>query len=230
MSIDKRKKYFLAIDVEGVGELDSPLTYDIGGAVIDKRGTIYESFSFVVRDVFFNPEVDMATAYYADKIDTHYKPGIKSGKFDVRKFNHVKFFIRDLIKKYDIKKAFAYNASYDRGALNNTSAFITPEYKYFLPYGVEIGCIWHMACQVICTQKSYKKFAKENGLVSEKGNIRTSAEAVYAYMIDDPNYQEEHTGFEDVKIEAEILARCFRQKKKMSTKINRLCWRIPQRA
>ena len=32
---------------------------------------------------------------------------------------------------------------------------------------------------------------------------------------------------EDVLIEVQIMAWCFKQKKKMSRKINRVCWRIP---
>jgi hypothetical protein len=86
-----------------------------------------------------------------------------------------------------------------------------------------------MSCQVICTQKSYKKFIDDNGLRTEKGNMKTSAEIVYAYMIDDAKFEEQHTGYEDVKIEVAIMARCFRQHKKMNTSINYACWRIPQR-
>lgn len=228
MKVDKRKNYYLVLDVEGVGEIKDALTYDVGGAIVDKSGHIYESFSFLVYDIFFNPEIDMKSAYYAEKIDTHYKPNIGK-KFDVKKFNSVKFFIRDLIAKYGVKKVFAYNMAYDRRALNNTSKFITPQYKWFLPYGVEVGCIWHMACQVICTQKSYKKFIDDNGLRTEKGNMKTSAKIVYAYMIDNPGFEEQHTGYEDVKIEVAIMARCFRQHKKMNTSINYACWRIPQR-
>jgi hypothetical protein len=122
----------LVLDVEGVGEIKDALTYDVGGAIVDKSGHIYESFSFLVYDIFFNPEIDMKSAYYAEKIDTHYKPNIGK-KFDVKKFNTVKFFIRDLIAKYNVKKVFAYNMAYDRRALNNTSKFITPEYKWVLP-------------------------------------------------------------------------------------------------
>ena len=47
-------------------------------------------------------------------------------------------------------------------------------------------------------------------------------------MTQNPNFEEKHTGLEDVKIEVQIMARCFRQHKKMDKGINRLCWRTPQ--
>ncbi len=69
MKIDKRKKYFLVLDVEGAGELDCAFVYDVGGAVVDKRCNIYDSFSFAVSDIFENePFGILETAYYADKL------------------------------------------------------------------------------------------------------------------------------------------------------------------
>lgn len=226
----KQKEKFLIIDVEGAGTIANALTYDVGGAVIDREGKIYETFSFVVREIFFEKEI-MNTAYYGWKLPTKYLPFLNNEKrFSVKNFNNTKFFIRDLITKYSIKKVFAYNARYDRNALNNTSRFITPDYKWFFPYGMEFCCIWNMACQVICTQKKYKKFIDKHGLRSEKGNMRTSAEIVYAYMTNNVDFTEEHTGFEDVQIEIQILVKCFRQHKKMTTNLNGFCWRIPQSA
>ena len=56
----------------------------------------------------------------------------------------------------------------------------------------------------------------------------TSAEVVWAYLTDNVDFEEKHTGLEDVKIEVQIMAHCFRQHKKMDKGINRLCWRTPQ--
>ena len=114
-------------------------------------------------------------------------------------------------------------------ALNTTERWLTKsKYRFFLPYGTKVFCIWHMACQVLCTQKSYIRFCLENGLTSPSGNIKTSAEAVYAYMTDNAEFSESHTGLRDVLIEVQIMARCFRQHKHMDKAINRSCWRIPQ--
>lgn len=85
-----------------------------------------------------------------------------------------------------------------------------------------------MACQVLLNRSTYRKFAMQNGLIKESGNLQTSAEACYKYITDKVDFIESHTGLEDVLIETEILAKCFKTHKKMDTSINRLCWRIPQ--
>ena len=52
MKIDKRKHYILVLDTETANSLDDPLVYDIGFAVADTKGHIYERFSFIVIKVF----------------------------------------------------------------------------------------------------------------------------------------------------------------------------------
>ena len=223
-----KKNYYLVLDVETANSTDDPLVYDLGFAVCDRKGNIYEAESYVVSDIFYKETELMQTAYYHEKLPKYYE-GIKKQAFKVINFYMAKKRIADLIEKYNIKAVCAYNASFDTKALNTTQRYLTnSKYRYFLPYGTEIYCIWHMACQVICTQKRYIKFCLDNGFVSESGNIKTSAETVFAYMTKNEKYEECHTGLQDVLIETQIMAKCFAQHKKMNKKINRLCWRIPQ--
>lgn len=223
-----KKQYFLVLDVETANSTEDALTYDVGFLVCDRTGKVYEGASYVVTDIFDKEKELMDTAYYAKKLPQYYE-GLKKGEFTRASFYKVRQHIKTLIEKYDCIVC-AYNANFDITALNNTQRFLTKsKYRWFLPYGTEVNCIWHMACQVICTQKRYKKFCLENGFVSPSGNIKTSAETVYAYMHKDEDYKECHTGFQDVVIETEILQHCFRQHKKMKRKINQYCWRIPQR-
>ena len=222
------KDYYLVLDVETANSTNDPLVYDLGFAVCDRKGNIYEAESYVVSDIFYKETELMQTAYYHEKLPKYYE-GIKEKAFKVINFYTAKKRIADLIEKYNIKAVCAYNASFDTKALNTTQRYLTnSKYRYFLPYGTEVYCIWHMACQVICTQKRYIKFCLDNGFVSENGNIKTSAETVFAYMTKNEKYEECHTGLQDVLIETQIMAKCFAQHKKMNKKINRLCWRIPQ--
>ena len=222
------KDYYLVLDVETANSTDDPLVYDLGFAVCDRKGNIYEAESYVVSDIFYKETELMQSAYYHEKLPKYYE-GIKEKAFKVINFYMAKKRIADLIEKYNIKAVCAYNASFDTKALNTTQRYLTnSKYRYFLPYGTEVYCIWHMACQVICTQKRYIKFCLDNGFVSENGNIKTSAETVFAYMTKNEKYEECHTGLQDVLIETQIMAKCFAQHKKMNKKINRLCWRIPQ--
>jgi len=225
----KRKK-FLVLDVETANSTDDPFVYDIGGAVCDKYGNIYEEFSFIVSDIFDNEPKLMETAYYSEKLPLYYD-GLKKGLFQKTTFYNVQQYIKKVIGRHNIFEVCAYNAHFDTLATNKTLRWLTKsKYRYFLPYGLQVNCIWHMACQVICTQKAYYNFCQKHGYVKEgSGRIMTDAETVYRYILfDQPDFKESHTGLDDVKIEVQILAHCFRQKKKMDKRINRLCWKIPQ--
>lgn len=222
------KKFYLVLDVETANSTEDALVYDIGYAVCDRRGNIYESESFLVKDIFFDEADLMISAYYAQKIP-QYLEGIDENLFRVRSFYGARAAILDAIKRWNVSAVCAYNAHFDVTALNKTERWLTKsKYRYFLPYGTEVNCIWHMACQTICKQKAYARFCHENGMESASGNIKTSAEAVYAYMKQNPDFDESHTGLEDVLIEVKIMAHCFRQHKRMDRSINRRCWQIPQ--
>ena len=45
--IDHRRNYIVMLDTETANDLECPLTYDIGWAIIDKWGTVYRKRSFV---------------------------------------------------------------------------------------------------------------------------------------------------------------------------------------
>lgn len=224
-----KKKFYLVLDVETANSTDDPLVYDVGGAICDKRGNVYDTFSFIITEIFDGERKLMENAYYCDKLELYYA-GLKSGIFIKKSLFEAKQYIANLIEVYGVQEAFAYNAHFDRTALNKTQRWLTKsKYRYFLPYGVKFNCIWHMACQVICTQRSYARWCVENKLYKEKsGNLFTNAETVFAYISNQDHFEEQHTGLSDVLIEIAILAHCFRQHKAMDKSINRLCWKIPQ--
>ena len=134
----------MVIDVETCGGIDTPLVYDIGGAVIDKNGKIYEYFSFVIEEIFYGQSELMKSAYYASKIP-QYKIDLFCGKRRVATFWQVRQYLYYLLKKYNIKTFLAYNARFDRNALNNTLQFLTNgEQKYYFPYDLDVQCIWYL--------------------------------------------------------------------------------------
>ena len=223
-----KRKLYLVLDVETANTTEDALVYDLGFVVCDKKGTIYEQKSLIVSDIFYGESDLMNSAYYAEKIP-QYAEGIKTRTFQVVSFYTAKKIIAETIRKYNISAVCAYNANFDTKALNTTERWLTKsKYRFFLPYGIEIFCIWSMACQTLCMQKAFIRFCFENGFVSPSGNVKTSAETVYAYITQNPTFDESHTGLADVLIETKIMAKCFRQHKKMDKQINRLCWRIPQ--
>lgn len=224
MKIDKRKKYVMVLDVETANTTEDALVYDLGFGVYDKKGNEYMSKSLVITNIFDNEKDLMQSAYYSNKLPKYYEQ-LEKGTRERIGILQAKKLIREVMETYNIKEVYAYNANFDLNALNTTIRYISKsKIRYFFPYGTQIQCIWHMACQVICTQK---RFIKAN-IVNERGNLITNAERVYSY-IKNIDFQEEHTGLEDTRIEAQILTHCLKQHKKMNRNINRQCWRIPNK-
>ena len=44
-----KKNYYIVLDTETANAFDDPLVYDVGFVIIDKKGNIYETFSYVVN-------------------------------------------------------------------------------------------------------------------------------------------------------------------------------------
>lgn len=221
--IDRRKKYVLVLDVETANMTDDALVYDLGFGVYDKQGNEYESYSFVIKDIFDKEKDLMQTAYYSRKLPQYYED-LENGTREKKYLLQAKKIVREVMEKYKIKEVYAYNANFDMTALNKTIRYVTKsKVRYFFPYGTKIQCIWNMACQVLCTQKT---FLKQN-VLNANGNLITNAERVYSYITNQKDFEESHTGLEDVRIEAKIMAWCFKQHKKMDRNINRMCWRVP---
>ena len=126
------------------------------------------------------------------------------------------------MKKYNTNTVCAHNARFDNGATNNTQRWLTKsKYRYFLPYGTEVWDTMKMAVDVVAKTPSYKRFCEMNGYMTNHKTPRpqVKAEVIYKYITGNNDFVESHTGLEDVLIETEILAYCFRKHKKMNKKL-----------
>ena len=226
--MSRTKEMYLVIDTETCNTIEQPLPYDVGYAICDRYGNIVLEKSFVVAETFLDMPEAMQSAYYAEKIPRYWED-IKNGTRIVKSIWNIRRELHSDMKTYDVKWVGAYNMGFDKRALNNVMRYTTKSFcRWFFPFGTKFFCIWHMACQTLMNSRNYIRFAKENGLESEKGNILTSAESCYRYLKNMIDFSESHTGLEDVKIEIEIMAKCFATHKKIDTSINSACWRIPQ--
>lgn len=215
--IDKRKKYYLMLDVEGAGTPQDAYVYDLGCAVIDRLGNVYDVLDLVIYDIYVGEKEKMANAYYADKLP-QYEKELKEKVRKMVKFSTAQYMVKELMKKYNINVMIAHNARYDRDALNNTLQYLTDgERKYFFPYGTEVWDTQKMAHDTICQQKTYIRWCKENGYMTNHKTPRPQekAEVLYKYISFNNEFEESHTGLADVMIEKEIFAKCMRQHKKM---------------
>lgn len=225
--MDKRISYKLVIDTETC-PLDKTLetvlpnnmfVYDVGWAVVDKRGKVYDTKSFVNADIFLAEKDLMKSAYYTDKLPKYWKE-IKSGERVLTSFYNIRKALLETIAKYGITEIYAHNMRFDYGTLQNTQRWLTKsKYRYFFPKDVIICDTLKMARDVILKMPTYKKFCKENELLTKNGRLSASAENLYKFITKDTTFVESHTGLEDVLIEKEILAYCFKQHKKMRRKL-----------
>lgn len=222
--MSRPKTFFLVLDVETANTLEQPLPYDIGWAVCDRYGNILERRSYIVAEIYYDLSDVMQTAYYAEKIP-QYEEDIRTGKRTVATMFTIRRQMLADMKNYKIKQVGAYNMAFDKKALTNLIRYVSKSFcRWWFPFGTEFFCIWNMACDALLERKSYIDFAVKNGLLSEKNNVLTSAECVYKYMKKNMDFIESHTGLEDVLIEVEIMAYCYRQHKKMQRTINPSCW------
>ena len=225
--VDRRKKYVMVLDVETANNIGSPLVYDLGFAVMDKKGNVYEERSFVISEIFDNEKL-MNTAYYACKVPM-YKEGLLKGEFVKVNFLQAREEFLQLMEMYNIDTISAYNLNFDMRALKNTTEKLFGKGKRFLTQkhkDVNLVCIWSFACEVIYSRVSFIRFIDKYNLYTEKGNPLTSAEVGYRYLQDNNEFEESHTGLEDVRIECKILAKCIAQKKKHESGILGSPWQI----
>lgn len=213
--IDKRRTYYLTIDTETANGLEDPIVYDIGGCIHDKKGNIYETFSFIIYETFYGMKDLMKSAYYANKIP-QYEEQIKNGERKVVRFNTAKQKIKELCDEYEVKAIIAHNARFDYRSTTRTQRYLTKsKYRYFLPYGIPIWDSLKMAKDTICKQPTYQKWCAKNNFLTKNGKPRATAEILYKYISGDVNFKEDHTGLEDVLIEIAITCKCIAQHKPM---------------
>ena len=229
MKIDKRKKYIMVLDTETTNNnmesrFNDGLVYDIGFTIADKKGNIYAKRSYAVKEIFDWTEL-MDTAYYKNKLPKYYEK-LAKGEMKKETIWNIRKAIKTAMEYFNITEVWAFNANFDLTTLNNTVRYLSGSgCRYFFKYGTEICDIWHVACQTLGLQKT---FQWEN-VRNDKGNLITNAERMFGYIIQDETFEEEHTGLADAEIETKILARCLASHKSIDKKINRACWRIPQK-
>lgn len=213
--IDRRISYYMVIDTETANNTDYPLTYDLGLAIVDKRGTVYETRSFVIADIYCNERALMKTAYYAEKLPK-YEEALKSGERKMVSLFTAKTIVKELCEKYRVKAIMAHNTPFDNRALNTTIRYVTKsKIRFFLPYGIPLYDTMRMAKDTLCKQKSFVRFVDKYNLRTPTGRIPSNANVLFKYISKNPNFEEEHQGLADALIEAQIFAKCMAQHKSM---------------
>lgn len=224
---DKRKKYVCILDVETANIMDDPLVYDLGYIIADLHGNIMIERSYAISDIYIHEAELMQTAYYAEKLPS-YKEEINKGTRLIASLYKARKQLLEDMQLFRVKEIYAYNAHFDRRALNTTIRWTTKSrFRYFFPYKYKFYCIWNMACTTTLQQKTFQKLALIHQWITPSGRyFSSSAEVAYKYIIRNPEFVEEHKGIDDVRIEYQIFLHALRQKKKMNKNIKRNCFQL----
>lgn len=226
-TIDRRKKYIMVLDTEtantlidenGKLDLSNAFVYDIGWQMTDKKGVVYESKSYVVKEIFEKEKVLMEQAYFSDKIP-QYIEDIKNGTRILASYYEIRRDLIDTLARYNTNIIAAHNMRFDNHSTNNTQRWLTKsKFRFFFPYGVELWDTMKMARDVVAYTPSYVKFCEENNFMTnhKKPRPQVTAEILYRYITKNLDFVESHTGLEDVNIERQIMAYCFAKHKPMA--------------
>ena len=183
--------YYLILDTETTNSIEEPLAYDIGFSVIDEKGKTYESFSYVVAEIFCDNQL-MENAYFSEKIPMYWND-IKNGKRNLAKLSTIVFTIRHLMEKYKINSVIAHNCRFDYLSTNLTQRYVTKsKYRYFFPYGTQYIDTLKMAREIFSTDTQYIEFCEQNGYKTARGQLRYTAEILYRFLSGDNSFVESH--------------------------------------
>ena len=209
---------FMVFDTETTNDIDCPIMYDFGFAIIDKNGNIYRKGSFVVADVFLDKEL-MQSAFFAEKIPMYWEQ-IKRGERELKRLANIRKIVLDTMKEFNIKIVMAHNTRFDYRSTATTQRYMTnSKYRYFFPYGTEFWDTLKMAREIFSVDENYCAFCTENNFLTKNGKNKYTAEILYRYLTDDISFEESHTGLEDVMIEKEIFVHCIQKNPNVNGKL-----------
>lgn len=171
-------------------------TYCIGDEPIVKR-------EFVVEQVWHNNML-FTTAYYAEKREEYIR-NMRARTVKLDKFGYVTQQMARDFKNYEVEYAFAYNSSFDEKVFN----FNCDWFKCINPFdNIPIYDIRGMVHEFIADTQDYRDFCDKYSFYTDSGNYSTTAEVVFRYISNLPDFVEEHTALEDAQIETDILTYC----------------------
>lgn len=215
--------YFIVLDTETTS-LEKPFCYDISWLIVDKdSGETVNFKANVVEQVWHNLPL-FESAYYKDKRQK-YVEMMRKHDMEMDKWGYIMRKLAMDIKKYDIKEVYAYNSDFD----DKVIAFNCDWFKCNNPLETTpVYDIWGYASQYITNTPDYQKFCEDNGRFTDTGNYKGSAEVVYQFIEDDPDFIEEHMGLFDSEIETAILLECIERGACFATpyKVNKILPRI----
>jgi DNA polymerase III alpha subunit (gram-positive type) len=210
----KNEKYLMFIDTETIGSLfakESVLPFEIGMKIFDtETQKVVKEKSYLVRK-FFNNKYIMLSSFSATKYPSYFEKIDTDKRYKVYSVKEIAQDIEKIANRYNIKIMVAHNGGFDKNAMTRLfEEFGTnnPFEKIDLLDTMELS-------KVITYSKDYTNYCienknrlnsvKESCFITNSGRVRTTAQAIYCYLSNNSQFEEAHTGLEDIDIEIEIF-------------------------
>lgn len=186
-----KAKRYMVIDLEPVGGLSCPLTWNIAWAIVNKKGYVFVKKDYIVSEIW-------EQSYLFSKEFNRTKKPIAETISRMKLWKVLKEFVNDF-NTHGCEAVISFNASFDLRAIIKTCLHV----------GIENPLnkmpVWDLRqmAKVLTKQKMYNKKS-------------CKMQDIYNYCIKQDTKQK-HFAAEDVDAEVKILIQIFRQKKALYT-------------
>ncbi len=210
----KNEKYLMFIDTETIGSLfakESVLPFEIGMKIFDiETQEVVKEKSYLVRK-FFNNKYIMLSSFSATKYPSYFEKIDTDKRYKVYSVKEIAQDIEKIASRYNIKIMVAHNGGFDKSAMTR----LFEEFGTNNPFeNIDLLDTMELS-KVITYSKDYTNYCienknrlnsvKESCFITNSGRVRTTAQAIYCYLSNNSQFEEAHTGLEDIDIEIEIF-------------------------
>ena len=210
----RKQKYLMFIDTETIGSLyvtESVLPFEIGMKIYDtETKKVVKEKSYLVRK-FFNNRYIMLSTFSATKYPSYFEKLENDKRYKTYSVRDIMEDITKVINRYNIKIMVAHNGQFDKNAI----ARLSEEFGIENPFtNIELLDTMEIS-RVITFSKAYADYCiahkdrlnsiKESAFITNSGRVRTTAQAIYCYLTNNAEFEEAHTGLEDIDIEISIF-------------------------
>lgn len=209
-----KERYLLFVDTETIGSLfvkESVLPFEIGTKVYDtEKQKVVREKSYLIRK-FFNNKFIMYSTFSATKYPQYFEKLENDKRYKNCSVNDCMSDLSKVIQRYNIKIMVAHNGNFDKCAIARLCeefGIDNPMKKTDLLDTMELS-------KIITFSKDYANYCIENreiknsinesAFITNSGRVRTTAQAIYSFITNNPQFEEAHTGLEDIDIEIEIF-------------------------
>lgn len=195
----------IVLDTETTG-LEKCFCYDISWLVVDTNTqSIIDMKVNVVEQVWHNLPL-FESAYYKEKRQK-YVDMMRKHDAVMDKWGYIMRKLKQDIRQYDVKAIYAYNSDFDDKVIQYNCDW----FKCNNPIEtIPVYDIWGYASEYITNSIEYKTFCELHERFTDTGNYKGSAEVVYQFITNNPDFVEEHMGIFDSEIEMMILFYCIK--------------------